>query len=419
MVVSLLLALGSGAVALVAASHAQAARITGTWIDALRPEVRNAAVTALLHKRADAVRASDKAAFMADIATTDPAFVKRQQVIFDNLTKLPLAELSFALEPQQQYDSLIDTSLAARYRSLVRAMGVTVHYRIDGVDSTTVAAPWVPVFGFADDRWQLIGELADRSLPYGTRGQPWDGGPIEVVKSARVVAIVSADDATRAKLLLDRSEAGLSKIAKVRPSGWDGKVVLIAVQDQRIFDAYFGDSPERVAKVAAIAVPYYDRVTDWHETPQYATTRVVFNPQELSAEDSELSHDLTHEFTHAAMGPVTSAYTPRWIVEGFAEYVAYKGIAIAPSALSSALKDSDVSRGFPADGDFYSNSHNYVTAWVACRMIAEKYGEKKLIAYYESFMRAPSADANAQATLGVNLATLTTQWQDAITKLRR
>jgi hypothetical protein len=418
-VVSLLLALGAGAGALLAVRHAEATRVVGTWIDAMRPEVRNGAATAMLRKRADAVRARDKAAFMADIATSDPGFAHRQEVVYENLTKLPLAELSFDLEAEQQYDSLIDRSLAARYRSLVKAVGVTVHYRIEGVDSVTVAAPWVPIFGFADGRWQLAGELSDRTLPYGTRGQPWDGGPIEVVKSARVVAILSADDAGRAKFLLDESEAGLTKVAKIRPAGWDGKVLLTAVQDQRIFDAYFGDSPERVAKVAAIAVPYYDRVTDWHDAPAYATTRVFFNPQELSAEETELSHDLTHEITHAAMGPVTNAYTPRWIVEGFAEYVAYKGITVDPRRLSEALREVDVSGGLPGDGDFYSNSHNYLTAWIACRMIAEKYGEKKLIAYYESFLRAPSADANAQATLGVDLATLTTQWRGTISRLEK
>ncbi|HLL66795.1 MAG TPA: hypothetical protein VK453_13810 [Micromonosporaceae bacterium] len=416
--VSLVLAVGSVATAVLAAARVDLSGTTSTWVDGMRPEVRNAATGALLTRRADAVRAKDKAAFLADIATTDAAFLRRQEVVFENLTRLPLAELAFVLEPKRQYDHLIDTSLSGRFQSLVSAPGVTVRYRIDGIDSVPVTAPWVPVFGLQRGRWMLVGDLLDSALPYGTRGQPWDGGPIEVLRSERVVVVISASDTARGRSLLEQSEAALTKVARVRPSGWDGRVLLTAVQDQRIFDAYFGDSPERVAKVAAIAVPYYDRVPDWHDAPAYATTRVVFNPRELSAPAAELAHDLTHEFAHAALGPVTGVHTPRWVVEGLAEYIAFKGTEVDPAQLRNVLKDVDVSAGLPADADFYANAHNYATAWVACRMIAEKYGEKKLLAYYESFQREPSEDANARSMLGVTSETLVAEWQETIRRLR-
>src|SRR5207245_213172 len=119
------------------------------------------------------------------------------------------------------------------------------------------------------------------------------------------------------------------------------------VQERQIFDAYFADSPDRVAQVAAIAVPYYSEVPNWHSRVDYAATRVVFNPDQLSADEVELAHDLTHEFTHAAMGPVTSGNTPSWLVEGLAEYVPYKTEKVPASWLHRVLEGVDTDSGLP------------------------------------------------------------------------
>jgi hypothetical protein len=239
-----------------------------------------------------------------------------------------------------------------------------------------------------------------------------------VLRSKRVVAVLSADDADRGAFLLELAEKGLDQVTKTRSSGWDGKVFLTAVQDQRIFDRYFADSPERVAQVAAIAVPYYNHVPGWQGEPVYAATRIVFNPQELSAQPEELAHDLSHEFTHAAMGAVTSGYTPRWLVEGFAEYAAYNGQQVSKTWIKRALGDLDVSKGLPDDEAFYREPRNYIGAWLACKMIAEKYGQGKLIALYAEFRTTTSAADAIQKVLGVGKTTIDGEWEQYLNSQR-
>jgi hypothetical protein len=420
LVVSMLLALGGAALAYVALRGGDEPPAVTAWVD-MRPATRDAALSALLDRREKAVKAKDEAAFLADVDPDDPAVVKREKQLFENLTRIPFAAFHFELEPyRRDVQGFLTRQVRDRFHQAAFVGAVTIQYQIAGIDTKPVAAPWLPVFVFDQGRWRVGAEVTDKDLPFGANGQAWDAaGPIVVVTGPRVVAVLSADDAERGAFLLDLAEKGLDKVARTRPGGWDGKVFVTAVQDQRIFDTYFSDSPERVAQVAAIAVPYYNRVPDWGAAPAYATTRIVFNPQELSAQPDELAHDLTHEFTHAAMGPVTSGATPRWLVEGFAEYAAYNGTNVSAAYIKKALGDLDVAHGFPADDKFYAEPRNYVGAWLACRMIAEKYSPAGLIKLYEAFQHTTDVAAAVRSTLGVaGVTELEAQWQRYVDALR-
>jgi hypothetical protein len=387
------------------------------WVEATGPTVRNLAVRALLERRGTAVRARDRAAFLADIHGHDGAFQRRQEVTYDNLVKLGLSELTYTLEPRGD-NGTIPAAMRTRYNDEAVALAVTMQYKVEGVDSKAVAVPWVPIVAPVDGRWLIVGEASGKDLPFGLNGQAWDAGPITVVRGRRVVAVLSADDADRGSFLLQLAEAALDRVAAVRNGGWDGKVLVTAVQEQRIFDTYFADSPERVAEVAAIAVPYYDRVLDWHSGGHYATTRIVFNPQELTAQPQELGHDLTHEFTHAAMGPVTTGYTPRWLVEGFAEYVAYKSQPVSASGLKRVLGEVRTEAGLPPDDTFYDDPHNYLAGWMACKMIAEKYGEAKLVTLYEAYQNPVTASKALGDVLGTSPEQLNADWRAYVQKQR-
>lgn len=380
-----------------------------------------AAVDKVLARRAEAVQRKDVGEWMGDVDPSDAVFVQRQRQEFENLTKLPFAEIGFERAEQSagKMAAFLPPGLFERYHAAVTVVPVVVRHRIEGVDSKPVATPWLAVFGFVKGRWLIAGDGGGKELPTGEAGQPWDAsGAITVVRSQRVVAVLSAGAADKGQGLLDLAETALQQVAAVRPGGWDGKVLITAVADRQIFDTYFAESQDRVAQVAAIAVPYYSAVAEWANRPAYATTRIVFNPSELTAERAELQHDLTHEFTHAAMGPVTGPYTPRWVVEGFAEYVAYKDGRFNSAGIRQALGDLAVTT-FPDDKQFYEESRNYVSGWLACRMIAEKYGPDKLIAFYEGFQRMSEVESVSRAVLGVGRAQLEQQWRDYVEQQRR
>src|SRR5262249_26726052 len=359
-------------------------------------------------------------AFLADVDPTDSAFLRREQEEYDNLGKLPLAEFRYTTEVGIRYDADVPAAILSRYRSVVRAAAVTIRYRIDGMDgpdTEPVAAPWVPIFGASHGRWRLAGVVDNPRLPTGAGGQAWETGPIVVVRSDRVVLVLSASDSGRAPDMLRMAEDGLDHVAAVRRGGWAGKVLITAVQDARLFSTYFARSPDRIDNFAAIAVPYYAAVPGWSVTPRYVATRVVFNPQEFSADPTVLAHDLTHELTHAAMGPVTTEYTPLGLVEGFAEYVAYKSEQVSGLLAKRALEGFLTGTAPPRD-NFYADKHNYVLGWLACRMIAQKYGEAKLIALYEGYQSSPGATDAVKRVLGVDEATLDQQYGSSVVQAR-
>ncbi|MGI5246157.1 hypothetical protein [Dactylosporangium sp. CA-139066] len=417
LVVSMVLALGGVAATAWVLRGDDEAPAGVTWVD-VRPEVGGKAIDDVLARHADAVRRKNVDEWMADVDQADPAFVKRQRQVFENLTKLPFAEFAFerANVSAGRTGAFLPTPLFDRYHAAVRVVAVTVRHRIDGIDSKSVATPWLAVFGLVHGKWVIGGDGAGKDMPTGAAGQPWDAaGGITVVRNDRVVVVLSAGDANGGQKLLQLAETGLRQVAEVRPGGWDGKVLLTAVNDKHIFDTYFAESQDRVAQVAAIAVPYYGSVAEWAARPEYATTRVVFNPSELSAASSELQHDLTHEFTHAAMGPVTGPHTPRWVVEGFAEYVAYKDGRYNAAGIRAALGGMVVG-AFPDDKQFYEEPRNYIAGWLACRMIAETYGQAKLVAFYEGFQRMSEVESVSREVLGVGQTQLEQQWRDFVAK---
>jgi hypothetical protein len=424
MLVAVILVLGGGgataAVVLTdAASGGMARAMSPAAPGAAATTPRDQALVDLLTRHTAAVKAKDQNAFLADIDKSDATLLGRQQTVFQNLMKLPLADFAFRLSPGDDYDGQVPADLRTRYGSSVRAPGVTITYQIADVDSGPVAVPWVPVVATVNAHWLIVGELAsDKALPAGVGGQAWDGGAITVAHSARVVGVFSNTGRDNPQKLLTLAEKALDRVAVVRPGGWAGKIFVIAVRDKKVFDAYFGDNPERVKQVAAIAVPHYSEVHDWVNSPKYAATRILFNPDELSEDQGQLGDDLTHEFTHAAMAPVTSGWTPTWLVEGFAEYVSYNKQQISAELLKKALKDAKTVDLEPGD-EFYDDPLNYLTGWLACRMISEKFGQAKLIELYEGFQTTGNEDNVIDKILGIPRTELIRQWQAYVAKQQR
>ncbi|MCW2640120.1 MAG: hypothetical protein JWP76_2426, partial [Dactylosporangium sp.] len=119
----------------------------------------------------------------------------------------------------------------------------------------------------------------------------------------------------------------------------------------------------------------------------------------------------------------TTEYMPLWLVEGFAEYVAYKPEQLPGSFVKRSLA------GFPAgdtppSANFYGDGRNYMLGWLACRMIVERYGEAKLLALYEAAGSGSAGSGSAgsgsavKQVLGVDAATLDKQYVSYVEKAR-
>ena len=111
---------------------------------------------------------------------------------------------------------------------------------------------------------------------------------------------------------------------------------------------------------------------------------------------------ITHEMTHVATRASSVQTVPIWLSEGFADYVAYRATpvptAIVASDVFDDVRDGDRHRGrCPTTRDFDAArgdvAASYEGAWLACRMIAERYGEKRLVAVLPGPVRTARAPA--------------------------
>jgi hypothetical protein len=131
-----------------------------------------------------------------------------------------------------------------------------------------------------------------------------------------------------------------------------------------------------------------------------------------------LTHEVTHVATRGASGPAA----PAWLVEGFADYIGYRGVRVPYSLSASELRDAirrgDAPRSLPADADFDGANPRlaevYEQAWLAVRLLADQHGQDGLVQLYRSVGRpaAPSSslDDALQSLWGTDLATFTSQW---------
>jgi len=378
------------------------------------------ALTELLSRRASAIIAHNEAAFLADVDRSDPKFVQRQKVEYENLVALGLSSFTLTLSQPGRYQVPSDAPLAVRHDGLVRRVGVTVRYAVAGLDTVPDAEPWIPTFVGSGGRWLLADEEsvgASQGLPFGVGGLPWEARPVTVVRSAHVIAVISTEDAEIAPHLVDLAERGITNVMKIRKTGWSGKVLLTAVSDQKVFDAYFEGSPDKLAQIEAVTIPRYDEVPEWNNNAQVVLSRVVFNPATLGRGDTELQHTLTHEFTHTALGLVTSDATPRWLVEGMAEYVAY-ATEYVPAELPGEYARHVSATALPGDETFYDSADNYTLAWLAVKLIAQKYGQAKALALYDYFHDHTDVDLGFQQVLGTSFSAFTQAWLAYLDKVR-
>lgn len=400
----------------------------GLFVD---PKGTDLAITTLIADRAKAVQSQNRDAFLAGVDGRDEKFRQRESDEYDNLIKLHLS--SFELVPLRGgIEDLVlrNSPVRAAFPKGIRAFKVTVKYAVRGIDDKPLAVPWLPIFGQVDGVWKLGGEMvlsekADSGrvvtavqLPDGTGGQPWQGGPITVVEGKQVTVVVSEDDAKIADDLLSLADRAAERVVAKRSKGWSQRILVTALSGGDVYESYFVFDVNGPDAFAALAIKYYEEVPayDFNAKPKYAGSRVVFNPDQLGEDRTWLSIVLTHEFTHVAMGPFTAPITPRWLVEGIAEYVGYDSAPVDWDFVADQISKAKISK-MPQDRTFYNVSNNYEASWVMCRMIAKRYGEAKLFSLYEYFKDAAgdnsqtSWDKATKAVLGVSFSKLETDYR--------
>ena len=152
--------------------------------------------------------------------------------------------------------------------------------------------------------------------------------------------------------------------------------------------------------------------------------RIVLDPETLPAlTTTGLDIVLRHETTHLATATDTADISPRWLVEGFAEYVANlnsgQPVGRVAAELRAQVRAGRVPMSLPSNDAFTSSGGRlaavYEQSWLACRLIARRAGQDGLVRFYKAIGTAlePQAPAIAHAfarVLHEPAGAFTAQW---------
>ncbi|MFD9305798.1 hypothetical protein ACFWCB_24625 [Streptomyces sp. NPDC060048] len=305
--------------------------------------------------------------------------------------------------------------------SSVRSHGVRafararLSYRLTGYDVAAPAGSDREVELARDaGSWSVV---ADRPAP-GAPPQLWDQGPVTVRRGAHGLVLGGAGQSAAAlSAIAAEADVAVPAASAAWPGPWAGRVVVLVPGSLDAMAALLGRPADEYRGLGAVT-------TGRTGSGPAPADRVVVNPEgyaQLTAEGRQIV--LTHETAHVATRAATTARTPLWLSEGFADWAAYRGGRRTPAeaapALARAVRRGDLPGALPANGAFAFGgdaealARAYEGSWLACRLIADKWGEAALVGLYGKAGRA-SMPAALQEALGTDAGELTRAWQEEL-----
>ncbi|MGW4460142.1 hypothetical protein ACWEJQ_28780 [Streptomyces albidoflavus] len=346
--------------------------------------------TALLDRRATALRERAPAAWRAtSTGGTGP------DSLWARLAEVPLAGWSYRVTGVQA-------------GSATATVEATLRHRLRGEDPAPATARRLLGLVRHEGRWRVRSEEA---AP-GAAQLLWDQGPVRARRGSwgLVLGTGSAGELREFARLAARA-------VPVADGAWGGdwprRVVVLVPGSLAGTAALLGGEPDAYRGVAA--------VTTGSPEPGTPADRIVVNPEayrELDARGQQFV--LTHETVHVATRAVTGPATPLWLSEGFADRAAHRAaprpLAAAAPALTAAVGRGEVPRALPDDaafafdGDSGALDRAYEGGWLACRLLADRWGEERLRAFYRA-AGTRGEDAAFREVLGTTRAEFTAAWR--------
>jgi hypothetical protein len=124
---------------------------------------------------------------------------------------------------------------------------------------------------------------------------------------------------------------------------------------------------------------------------------------------------LAHEIAHLAMRGWTTGRTPLWLVEGFAEHVAYRAFPVpdgqAAAELAHDVRHGHLPRALPVDRAFGGPdaAQAYQQSWLAVELLSDRYGGAALLDAYREAGRGGTRAA--LTALGLSHDELVAAWR--------
>ncbi|MFE3324194.1 hypothetical protein [Streptomyces sp. NPDC059176] len=356
-----------------------------------------------LDARAAAVLRHDEAGYLAALDPKAGRLRETDRREFENLADVPLSSWEYRLGQVRR----------SGHRATAQA---ELRYRIDGYDKAPVTEDRTLELAERNGRWYVT---ADRAVRDRTQ-QLWQQGDVDVVRGAHSLVLGVGQDRARLGEIAAAADRAVPAVSAAWGEAWAGRVVVLVPASLDGMGRLLGAPAAGYRGIAAVTTG---------ETGAGAQTpadRVIVNPEAYEVLGPAGRHTvLTHETAHVATRAHTSKATPMWLSEGFADWAAYRstGTAAAEAApeLQRAVRQGKVPDGLPVDADFrFGGSadalgHAYEGGWLACELIAERWGEDRLRAFYRAVgdaeQRAGAEGKALHDVLGTTTEEFTAAWR--------
>jgi hypothetical protein len=382
-------------------------------------------VRAVLARHGTAVLHHDRTAFADDLDPTQQAagFRVRQLDEFANLVRLPFATWSYHLEGRTDFHEA-ERRATKRFGTGAVIVRLAVRFAFRDIDrQPTQHELW---WTFVRHDGKTVIATDDSLLHAGGAGWqgPWDFGRLEILRGAHSLVLGHPEAADALRQVQATVEAAVPAVTAVWGSDWAQRVAVVVPASDAELAAQGGESSQVTTDVAALTV---SDGTDPLTGAVYGQ-RLIVNPAAL-ARLSDVGRQIVirHEITHIASAAATTAASPQWLIEGFADYVGNlhtgQPVTTVASELRADVRNGKVPQALPTADAFATEgqaAQAYEGSWLACRLIAQRAGQTGLVRFYR-MVGASSLDQDAAvaAALGRILhettAQFTADWRRYVT----
>ncbi|MEU3945018.1 hypothetical protein [Streptomyces sp. NPDC029526] len=324
---------------------------------------------------------------------------------YDNLRAVPLADWSYRVTAVHRTG---DTATA----------DADLRYRIEGYDRSPVTTARTLRLTRDDaGRWSV-----DTERPGEASGeQLWDQGRVRAVRGAGSLVLGVGQSRERLREYARLADRAVPAVSDAWGREWSRRLVVLVPTSLEGMAGLLNSPASSYRGIAAVTTG------ETGARERSPADRIIVNPDAFGVlGESGRQVVLTHEATHVATRAHTGAATPLWLSEGFADWVGYRGgdrtPARAAPELARAVARGDVPAALPTDDDFGfsddsgSLAQAYESGWMACRLMADRWGEDRLRAFYRAVgahdRREGAVEQALHEVLGTTLADFTAQWRE-------